>query len=266
MNITKTEKIIARIVSIILSFMVCSVCSASADTTKTNGSANAVYRISGSSVSQSFIREMDSLGISICEDTIVEIVPAISEVNINAKQRQVTTNATALVVTNNITDSTMSKDLVLMVDDNNRVDYEGYLSTMGYGSADFPPKSWDGRFVVTGRALYDNPKGEYYRPTEVRFSYKKYETCTVDAITVMYICDGFEYTYPEYSPLGDDDIEWVISKYAKSPSVGTTYSNKNHKYPSSKVIYTGSGSPSVGNLLTFVVNVDGKKSQYTVKL
>lgn len=83
-------------------------------------------------------------------------------------------------------------------------------------------------------------RGEYYRPTEVRFSYKKYETCTVDAITVIYICDGFEYTYPEYSPLGDDDIEWVISKYAKSPSVG--------------------------NLLTFVVNVDGKKSQYTVKL
>ena len=58
----------------------------------------------------------------------------------------------------------------------------------------------------------------------------------------------------------------ALAKYAKSPSVGTTYSNKNHKYPSSKVIYTGSGSPSVGNLLTFVVNVDGKKSQYTVKL
>ena len=58
--------------------------------------------------------------------------------------------------------------------------------------------------------MYDNLNGEYYRPTEVRFSYKKYETCTVDAITVIYICDGFEYTYLEYSPLGDDDIEWVI--------------------------------------------------------
>ena len=41
-------------------------------------------------------------------------------------------------------------------------------------------------------------------------------------------------------PLNKLALEWVISKYAKSPSVG--------------------------NLLTFVVNVDGKKSQYTVKL
>lgn len=229
-----------------------------------NGS---IYRVDGSCMNPLFRDGIVSLGISVTDNTLVEVVPA----NRMTDAGSIVGLSTALVITNRTGDSVV-KDVVIMVDSYGDIRSVPVTSlahagaaTMSSSSATFPPTSWDGRYVITARAVYDNPLGEYYRPRKVEFSYVKYETCTVNSIRVQYICDGFAYTYPGYTSLGDDEIEWVISKQASSPTAGTTYSTT-RAYSSSKVIYTGSGSPSVGQFLTFTPKVDNQQTSYTVRL
>lgn len=262
----KARKIFSLLICVAMLISVCSISYADVDARTTEPMSQPILSMMGKSVSNAFVDDVAKLGISITENSKIEIVPVKSTLSTRA---QTDSNATALIVTNTIDDVT-SKDVALMINDDGSINSVTpnmlSIATRGSESAQFPPKSWDGRYIITGTATYTNPKGEYYRPTKVSFTYKKYETCTVNSIKVQYICDGFEYTYPGYESISDNNIEWVISKSATSPSEGKSYSNPDRPYSSSKVIYTGSGSPSVGHFLTFTPTVNGEKTSYTVRL
>lgn len=82
---------------------------------------------------------------------------------------------------------------------------------------------------------------------------------------MKYITDGFVYTYPNFTSVGNNEVENVIPVSKSNPAESTMYS-KDQPYTSGRVIYTGSGSPMVGQFLTFFATVDGKQDSYTVKL
>lgn len=196
--------------------------------------------------------------------SIVQVLPVKSKYGNN--------KGDALVITNQ-SGNTVTKDILLLVGADgtttSQIHNPGDVSPMGSTSADYPPTSWDGRYVIHGTAVYEqyshNWVGCYYRPTGAYFSYRKYKACTVGSIWIKYICDGMDYSYPGFTPLGGDEIVNVITVVRTNPAEGTTYS-KSQPYATDRVIMTGSGSPMVGQFLTFWALVDGKEDTYTVTL
>ena len=145
----------------------------------------------------------------------------------------------------------------------------GDVSTRAGSTVEFPPLSWDGRYVIRGTAVYnqysDGLFSSFYQPIGAYFIYQKYESCTVSNIEMLYICDGFEYSYPGFEDLDSSELEYVITVTKSSPAESTMYSTTK-EYNTNRVIYTDSGSPFVGQFLTFNTVVDGKSDGYTVKL
>lgn len=172
-------------------------------------------------------------------------------------------------------DDIVKKDIILMVGEDKDGNYtpidiqntlEG-VSTLSGSSADYPPESWDGRYIIHGTAVYNlryNSSGiSFYQPTGCYFTYKKINSSvTVSYISVKYICDGIVYTYPGFSNQNYEEV-FTIQVARNNPAVNTMYS-KTQNYSSSKVLMTHSGSPMVGNFLTFNATVNGTSDDYTV--
>ena len=146
---------------------------------------------------------------------------------------------------------------------------DGNISTFAGSTVEFPPLSWDGRYVIRGTAVYnqysDGLFSSYYQPVGAYFSYKKYEDCTINNISMRYICDGFEYSYPGFESLGNPEISYVIT-VAKSFPVESIMYSTTKQYNTNRVIDTSKGSPLVGQFLIFNTSVNGQSSGYTVKL
>lgn len=133
-------------------------------------------------------------------------------------------------------------------------------------SVDFPPLSWDGRYVIHAVAVYNSPATSYYQPTGAYFHYTKYQTCTVSYIQLLYSCDGLPYSYPGMVNLNLPETVHNIYVTRYNPVAGTMYNTVN-PYNSSRCLYTGGGGLfSYGQFLTFTMTVDGDTDFYTVTL
>ena len=136
-------------------------------------------------------------------------------------------------------------------------------------SASFPPLSWNGDYIVHATAsaeIFSDGIFTYYKPYGCEFYYENYAGVSISSIEVEYICDGFLYSYPGFDYLDLDEYVHVVSVYKSNPVAGTAYRNTNSFPYSDKVLYLSSGSPSVGNFITFSTYVNGELETYTVKL
>lgn len=256
-NKMKIKKMLSIIMAMVL-LIACISIPASAE--PISASPMQMIAMSGSDASDTMKNRIEQAGVSVTDESIIQLVP------ISSSQK---TQSRALVITNEV-GNTITKDVLLMATDEG-VGFEqgGDVSTRAGSSAEFPPLSWDGRYVVRGTAVYnqysDGLFSSYYQPTDVYFTYQKYKNCTVNSIELLYICDGFEYSYPGFNSLGDTEREYIITVSKSSPAPSTMYSTS-RPYSSNRVIFTASGSPFVGQFLTFNTVVDGKSDGYTVKL
>ena len=216
--------------------------------------------MAGSEASETIKNKIEQTGVDITNESTIQLVP------ISSSQE---TQNTALVITNTV-GNIVTKDVLMMVTDEG-VGFEqgGDVSTRAGSTVEFPPLSWDGRYVIRGTAVYnqysDGLFSSFYQPIGAYFIYQKYESCTVSNIEMLYICDGFEYSYPGFEDLDSSELEYVITVTKSSPAESTMYSTTK-EYNTNRVIYTDSGSPFVGQFLTFNTIIDGKSEGYTVKL
>lgn len=87
-------------------------------------------------------------------------------------------------------------------------------------------------------------------------------TISLQYFSAEYICDGFMVDL-DTGVLGDEDIHSILVSKS-SPVSGQSYS-KNSAYASGVGLYTFSGSPSVGEFITFAYRYSGEdRQEYTV--
>lgn len=254
------RKVLSLICSFLLMFGVCTIGVSAAEIS--NFQTNpAVYTIDGAKVSAFIKEKITNTGVNLTNNSVVQLVPLSSVQKAN--------NGSALVITN-ISGVTVTKDvLVLVSDEGVGFRQNDTAITRGSGTAEFPPLSWDGRYVVRGTAVYnqysDGFYSSFYQPVGVYFTYQTYTSCNVSNVKLTYICDGFEHTYPGFQDLGLPEISYTIAVEKASPVQSVMYSTTK-AYNTSRVIFTGSGSPLVGQFLTFDTVVDGVSAGYTVTI
>ncbi len=218
--------------------------------------------MAGSEASYTLKNQIEQTGVHITDESIIQLV------SISSEQK---TQSQALVITNE-TGNTVTKDVLMMVTDEGvGFGKGGDVSTHAGSTAEFPSLSWDGRYVVRGTAVYNeyelNQDGlatPFYQPIGAYFTYRKYESCTVSNITMLYLCDGYEYSYPGLEDF-NNEIEYIITVEKSSPVASTIYSTT-REYNKNRVIRTTNGSPFMGQFLTFTTVVDGESTTYTVTL
>ena len=145
--------------------------------------------------------------------------------------------------------------------------------------ADFPPPSWgDDPLSITaiassqrydldiddvGGGLVGEQLYTCYRPLSCTATC--YYTESPMYFTVYYICEGFVADVQSESWIGEDTDVHTITVSASSPVAGRTYSTYD-PYTSNRALYTGSGSPNIGEFLTFMYRYQGDDNykSYTV--
>lgn len=219
--------------------------------------AGETYSMTGADLSTSLKKNIEEAGVPVCDDSDIQLLPVESSANGTGE---------ALVVTN--TDGpTMTKDVLLLVDDDGEAGLEksGDVSTRAGSTAEFPPLSWDGRYVVRATAVYDVFNYSYYRPTAAYFTYKKYQECNLTAIRVHYTCGGFWYSYLGFQKVDPNEVEYVITVNQPNPVPSTMYMT-NRTFPYSNRVINPTGSLSAGQYLTFDIQIDRVWNDYTVAL
>lgn len=253
----KIKKMFSIVMAMVLG-ITCTTISVSAECIPTQQTQT--IAMAGSEASETIKNKIEQTGVDITNESTIQLVP------ISSSQE---TQNTALVITNTV-GNIVTKDVLMMVTDEG-VGFEqgGDVSTRAGSTVEFPPLSWDGRYVIRGTAVYNQYSNglisPYYQPIGAYFTYQKYEDCTVNNITMLYICDGYEYSYPGFESLGDSELEYVITVEKSSPRQSTMCSTTK-EYNKSRVIKADTGSPFVGQFLTFNTIIDGKSEGYTVKL
>ena len=221
--------------------------------------------VSGKELSEDALAFLEKNGVVINDSSVIRITDVKQETESDVD------NGQAIVIVNN-NDGVETTEVVLMIDSEGNApsictaDLRKVPTGMkAGGSADFPPLSWDGRYVIHAVAVYNTPGSSFYQPTGAYFHYTKYQTCTVSYIQVLYFCDGFPYTYPGLVDLNLSETVHNIYVTRYNPVAGTMY-NTSNPYNSSRCLYTGSGSPFVGQGITFTATVNGSTTSYTVML
>lgn len=255
------KKTLAILLSVVLFVCTTSV-STSASGIAENKTNQKIYKMCGTEASILMKTKIEETGVKITDDSIIELRPVHSFNDSDTGY--------ALVITNqNQNCNTATKDVLLLVSDDS-VGFEegGSVSTRADYTVEFPPLSWDGRFVVRATAVYNvylkhgDMFSPVFQPLGARFTYQKYESCDVSNITVLYICDGIEYTYPGFENLGTE-VEHVITVSKSNPVESSVY-YANKQYDPNRVIDVTSGSPFVGQFFTFQTTVDGEFAGHTV--
>lgn len=218
------------------------------------------YVINGSEISHTLKSKVEEIGISVTNETIVQLTPITTENKINTGNALIITNCSGSIVTKDV--------LLLVTDDAVGFETTGDISTRAGSTVDFPQLSWDGRYVIHGTAVFNRYShgysSNYYQPIGAYFTYQKYETCTVNYIGMTYVCKGIDYSYPGFQDLGEPAVENRISVNKSNPA--TSHMDSTTKeYNSSRVIYTGSGG-NFGQVMQFNVTVNGVSDSYDTPL
>lgn len=229
---------------------------------KANSDSDVVlYEVTGSLISDDLKECVQNMGVAVTETSRVQVTSVVSSTGGNV--------GNALIITNE-NGTTATKDVLLLADDDGLVSIEtsdaGGISLQSSSSAEYPPESWDGRYVIKATAQYDSYTGAsyatYYRPKKVSFSYKKYQTCTVNSITVKYQVGGVKCAYPGYDVISTDEV-YTITASKTNPVASTTYTSSTAAYPSNRVI-RATGGPLAGCIIQFNSKVDGVSDTYSV--
>lgn len=137
------------------------------------------------------------------------------------------------------------------------------LQTSSSQNVDFPPLSWDGRYMIHATASWTTYPNAYVRPLSLTWYYEIYESGTdVSYISVNFECEGSLYTYPEYTFIQSDYVHSII-KNASNPVVNREYYAYNALL-SNRAMDCTQGGPMVGMFVTFNAVVDGHEEFYTV--
>ena len=223
-------------------------------------------KVFGDEIPDSFKTDSQENDILISDASVLQIIPLGNTVSTMTSSTNV---PTALVVTNEMGEY-ITKDILLLIGQDGGPDHIS-LPTVGENSvkasstANFPPLSWDGDFMIHATAEYQQYSGVYIRPSEVSFSYTKYKDCNISSIAVSYIVDGFRCSYPSFTNLGYDEYVYSVTASSSSPIEGWTYRNFKAFF-SGEVLYVGAGSPFVGHFLTFDFVKNGVSRGDTVTL
>ena len=210
-----------------------------------------VGKVFGDEIPDSFKADLQENDVVISDTSVLEIIPLGNRTSSIVSSADV---PTALVITNE-TQEYVTKDVLLLIDQDGSPDrislpMVGANSPKDSSSANFPPLSWDGDFMIHATAEYQQYSGVYIRPSAVSFSYTKYRDCNISSIAVSYIVDGFRYSYPSFTNLGYDEYVYTVTASKTTPEEGWTYRNFKAFF-SGEVLYIGAGSPFVGQFLTF---------------
>ncbi len=213
-----------------------------------------------------FISVLTNAGATIDKDTTIEIL------SVNQSED------TAICVTN-VDNDVIEKDVYIAYNEteDGGLSIDNSLSKSLVQSYDlekpgsYPPISWDGNYIVhataTTAVYYPSLTSitPYYKPYKCEFYYVNYTGVTVSSICVEYRADGFLFSYPGFEPLDLPEYEHIVPVYKANPVAGTTYSNTNY-FVTDKVLNTSSGSPLVGQYLTFYNVVNGVEDIHSVSI
>lgn len=218
------------------------------------------YSVRGEDAPASICQRLYDMNVTVEDDSLIEFISSDS-----------TSDGTAIVVTNT-EGSTMTKDVVLFIGkdgevQNLAIEDESSVSPMAGGTIEYP---FNEGFAIRATAVYNQRVdsffcGNYYQPIGVYFFFSNDEDCYVTYVKVDYQCDGFEYSYPGFEMVSDDEYMHVITVEKEFPAVSTMYHTEN-SYRTDRVICTSSGSLNVGQYLVFTYRLDGKLYTHAYEL
>ncbi len=255
------KRALSFVLSLVMGFSVLTVSASAAQ--KPDGSpAQETFSIKGRQASSAMVEMLEEEGITVTEDTVIELVPLSStESGIAPLSSDGGNDGSALVIINK-EGTKVTKDVLALVaaDGTGFVDMSAAVARGG-NSHDF---EITGKVMIHGTAVYNQYEDDWYlftHPEGVKVKYTKYNTCNVSNISMVYICSGASYSYPDFKFVANT-VDYSIRVSKASPVAGTTYS-KSQPYRSDRVIYTGAGSTSPGNHLTYTAEIDGKTYSVT---
>ncbi len=138
-------------------------------------------------------------------------------------------------------------------------------------SYDYPPSSWEDRYVIHATAEYTNYNNGFVRPLSLSWNYELFDMDTdISYIGVGYLCDGILCSYPDYEEIDMYYTHTIAhSQYLPVP-------NRTYSAPSSSMLISiraidisGSGmNPDSllfpGQYLVFEVTINGLNHTYQV--
>ena len=216
-------------------------------------------------VSESILSVLSENGAKINNDSVIKILPVEDSAD------------TAVCVTN-VEDEIIESDIFMVYEKDesgNFVVDNSMAKALAQGadhniSINYPPTSWDGRYIVSATATaaayvdYDyDPFGwdPFYKPYKCSFKYTNYDNVNVNSIDVRYITSGTKYSYPGFEFM-NEDYSHMVQVYRANPVEGTTYTNYNY-FPEDFVL---SCVADDAMLLTFINVINGVEYSYSVRL
>lgn len=237
----------------------------SAQETEAYSTPTVLFSIRGQTVSRQVKNYIEENGIEISDDSLIEIIPISSQ-----KQRSMTKNIISVTTQKG---TQIEKEFLLSFQQTE----DGKAEIIDVPETILSPiqprdghtsdtSNWNDYATIKGTAVYDlyNENGTYYyQPYGCYFFVnKKVSDADVSFVSVSYSCDGFVYTYPDFQNCDYED-EHLITVTQYNPKTSTMYSKISY-YDSDKVLKTSTGSPFVGNSLTYTYTINGIRDGVTL--
>lgn len=253
------KRTLSFVLSIVMGLSVFAVNASAAQETG-NSAERETFTVKGRAASSAMVEMLEEEGITVTEDTVIELVPLSSAES--GVSTQSADEGNVLVITNQ-EGTVVRKDVLLPVTDNG-IGFTSMDEVMARASNSYDYKL--DKAMVRGTAFYEQYVNViyYYRPLKVEFFVRKYQPCDVSSVGVTYTCCGGEHTYP--------NLEFVkitthnITIRQNDPVVMKVYSRE-RPLSSGRVICTAAGGGDVsgghlpgnaGNSLTIEMTIDGK--------
>lgn len=198
-------------------------------------SENSLYSVTGLHASADLCTKLESYGIHVQNDTLIEVIPT-----------GISRDATALQITS-AEDNSVTKTLCMFVDEEGKVQpplvgNTGSVSTREGSNTTIDPN--DDSFVIRIAVSYNRYNLFYYRPISALFTYSHDGSYKVTKASIEYGCCGYEFTYPGLVAIENDSplytYTYTMSVSTNNPQTNTVYS-VNDPYRSDRVINTASG-------------------------
>ncbi len=177
--------------------------------------------------------------ILLNDNSIIQVLDLSNQYTHSSYQKEIgiESNDIAIQVTNSF-GTTVIQDILLFAGDCSIDDQNSGISPMSSYTQDY---TYNNLVVIHGTAVYTKIEvvesaisySYYYQPIGVYFRYDKLKDCNVSYISVDYICDGYVYSYPGFTELGETINSIVVEQY--NPRVSYMYS-KTDQYPTDRVI------------------------------
>lgn len=235
-----------------------------------------LYSVRGQNAPATLLNELDSLDVHVDADTQLKVVPMqTSAFDATGSLTTTTLEPTALMITNE-NGSTVTTDVLFAFDSNG--DFEsilpvenGAVSPMAGGGAYLPS---DGSNLIRATAVYNKVYEDddswgiypYYQPVSMYFIYYANGVDNLTYAAVYYQTDGFEYTYPGFVDISNNETYlYEISRVVSNPASNTIY-DRSSPYRTDRALWISSGAPWVGHFFSFNLTINGRAIDGTVRI